>query len=468
MQTALNVRTFPAAQWWSVLAVIVCAAVTMLAFRSPVPTLSFVFGAAALFIGVRFPMGMLLLYAGSLILFQVPLAGEGEDGIAVPTATGTVFLLSTALYLVTTRSFVRLKSWVPTILLLLAVLFPFCALLNPDWVSAHPRGLLTYEILLVTTFAVAQILHDSKWAWTLGRVLIVAAVLVSMLAVYETWTGHYNPFGLFPTEPGRAYGLADPNYTAALVVTLLPFLIANFLIRRHVVFGILAALQVALACAAIAMTSSRGGVIGAMTTAVAIIAWVCPKRGTLIGGEEKRSRNAAYPRGRACVVALMLLGLSAAILLAPNILWERLATLEQWSDPTEVHGSRIPLWTIYAEEWLQSPWWGHGPGYLDTRETTPYAHNTLLQVLLEVGAFGFAGFVLLNCVGFLEALRARRRFARNGEASLSLLSGAVAASLVGFHSTAFFLNSATHKELWLLLGFASALHHMSHSKGIAS
>jgi len=460
----LNTRAIPAAQLRSALAVIVCAAATMLAFRSPVLTLSLVLGIAALLVGVRFPTVTLLLYAGSLILFQVPLAGEGEEGIAVPTATGAVFLVCSTLYLVTTRSFVRLKSMMPPILLLLAVVILFCALFNAEWVSTHPRGLLTYEIILVTSFLVAQILRDSRWAWRLARVLMAAAVVVSILAVYESWTGHYNPFGLFPTEPGRAYGLADPNYTAALVVTLLPFLVANFLIQGRVVFRILATLQVALACVAIGMTSSRGGIVGGMATVAAIVAWVCPKRVTQTGREQRPSDNGARLRGRPWVVALLLLALLAATLLAPGLLWERLATLQSWSDPAEVHASRIPVWTAHAKEWLQSPWWGRGPGYIDTREMTPYAHNTLLQILLEVGVFGFAGFLVLNGVGFLEALRARHQFARNGEASLSLLSGAAAASLVGFHSTAFFLNSATHKELWLLLGLVSALCHLSHSR----
>jgi O-antigen ligase len=89
-----------------------------------------------------------------------------------------------------------------------------------------------------------------------------------------------------------------------------------------------------------------------------------------------------------------------------------------------------------------------------------YPHNTPLQNLVEVGVLGFAGFLLLNAFALWESLTASRRFALQGTTDMSALSAAVAASLVGFHSTGFFLTSAKHKELWFLIGFAAALSYV--------
>ena len=117
------------------------------------------------------------------------------------------------------------------------------------------------------------------------------------------------------------------------------------------------------------------------------------------------------------------------------------------------------IWADYLGQLQESPWWGHGPGYVEEKEEL--YHNTPLQILFECGVVGFISFAVVNGAAFVETTRARKRFAQQGNHDLTILSGATAASLIGFHSTAFFLTSATHKELWFLIGFAAALHHLS-------
>jgi O-antigen ligase len=153
-------------------------------------------------------------------------------------------------------------------------------------------------------------------------------------------------------------------------------------------------------------------------------------------------------------------GLGVATWLAPTVLWDRLSSTDNWTDPRKE--ARLRIWDDYFGQLRASPWWGHGPGYVDEKEEI--YHNSLLQVLFECGVVGFIAFAVVNGAAFVETARARKRFAQQGHHDLAILSGATAASLIGFHSTAFFLTSATHKELWFLIGFAAALHHLSRGR----
>jgi O-antigen ligase len=438
-------------------------AASLLAFRFPFPALICVLAVIGLAVAVRSPSYVLFLYAGtSILFFQASLA----SGVAIsaPFAAGALFVVATVLHVLVTRSPGRLHSFLPGALLVLAIALTFNALAKIEWTRSHPRGLITLWALCAATFCVPQVLRDPKSAWRLGTVLVLGATAISLVGVYESATGQYNLFGFFSGSPeGRAYGLADPNYTAAMLVTLFPFLVAHFVCAGSALARALAVWGIALSLVALAATASRGGMVGLVVTILAILLLVSPKRGTESSDHQFPRIRAWIPR-RMVLIPVLAVCFGVAVSFAPGLLWERLSTLQDWSHPEEVQGSRVGLWFDYVERWRESPWWGHGPGYLDPAligQSTQFPHNTPLEVLVEVGLIGFVPFLLLNGVAFAEALKARKRFGQRGEYRLSTLSGAVAASLIGFHSTAFFLTSFAHKELWLLLGFAAALHSLS-------
>ena len=180
----------------------------------------------------------------------------------------------------------------------------------------------------------------------------------------------------------------------------------------------------------------------------------------------ERDDKTAGIRRRAPIIAFLLFCGVLAVATAPQVFWDRVSTLEDWSHPGDMKESRVGLWTDYVQVWLKSPVWGHGPGWLDPTligNSTQFPHNTILQLAIEVGLVGLIPYFIVNLVAFVGALRARRLFAGQGNERLSVLSGAVALSLIGFHTTAFFLSSAGHKELWVLIGMAAALHHLATS-----
>lgn len=313
--------------------------------------------------------------------------------------------------------------------------------------------------LFATTLAAAYELREPIRARRVSWIFCAGSAVVSLEAIYEGWTGHYNVVGLFPSFDARAYGLADPNFTAAFLVTMLPFAVAGFVGAQRTQTKVMMVGLIGLTLIGLTLTASRGGILGCIVTLGACFLFLPLKR-TTTGSDRPLITLLGGTWGRAGLLAVVLTGAGFAAYLAPQNMWDRLSTVEdEFSKPKR--DDRMEIWRDYLERWRESPWVGKGAGYLEERWMEP--HNTPLQNLVEVGIPGLAGFLLLNALAFWESLAASRRFAMQGTTGLSTLSGAVAASLVGFHFTGFFLTSATHKELWFLIGFAAALCHVSRS-----
>lgn len=424
------------------------SAISVIGFIHPELALVTIVGSACLVLGIQFPEIALLLYAGTLLFFQVPLASEIK--VAIPAATGALLLVVSFLRWMYMGATWKVRSILPRLLLYLGATLIISAAVNPTWFLSRPGGLFTFIGLGATSIAVCYLVRDRTLAYRVVGALVLGVPLIAGLTIYEEWSGNYNVLGLFSSGEDRAYGLADPNYTAALLVTILPFIIACYSRATSLVFRMSMIALVVCCYVGIVLTASRGGVIGAVVTTI-IAAWWVPSAA---------GRHRSW--GRLTAFALLGISIMVAVTFAPQTLWDRLQTHDQWTNPrTE---GRLRIWDSYLDLALQSPWWGHGPGYLDPdylegRENIP--HNTPLQMFTEVGFFGATAFLLVNAAAIWESLKARKRFLNFGDSDGASLSGAIGASLIGFNFTAFFLTSATHKELWLILGLAASMHSIS-------
>jgi O-antigen ligase len=430
---------------------------TFLTFAFSLPLLVGASVALGVILAIMFPEWALYLYAASLFLFQVP-ALEGTT-ISIPTITGALFLAVACFHRLRNPEKATTGWRILVLIGIISVMYLAAALLNLDWTFAHPRGTCTYMALFAVTLAAAYELRNPARAWRVSWIFCAGSGLVAIEAIYENWTGHYNLVGLFPGQEARAYGLADPNYTAAFLVTLLPFMVAHFVRTQHTYVKTLMAALTTLSLVGLAMTASRGGAAGCILVIVAVMLFVPFKKKRASGGDGSLDGLLRFAWGRAGLLALLLCTTGIAAYLAPQNLWDRLSTMDELSDTRKE--DRLRIWQDYLDRWRESPWVGKGAGFLEERDMEP--HNTPLQNLVEVGVLGSVGFLLLNAFAVWEALTASRRFALQGTTDMAALSGAVAAALVGFHSTGFFLTSAKHKELWFLIGFAAALSHVSRS-----
>lgn len=422
----------------------------------PLYALLAVSGLLGLAIGINQPQWVLFVFGATLMLGEMPIG----PSTSISSATALIFLIVAAGSFLLARAPIYTRSAVPTLLILWLICLAVSAAMKPEWTSEHGRSALTLVMLAVTAMAVILVLRRGEWIWQLATVLALSSALVSLITIYEAVTGQFNPVGIFEgASDDRAYGLSDPNYTAALLVTFIPFLVMYTLAGKSRFWRATALCLTGLTLAAIASTASRGGVVGVLVVVVAMSFLAAAPN------SDSTRRTTSIKRRISIVVPLLVCGIIAAGI-APQVFWDRAGTLQDWSHPRDVKDSRVDLWEDYIPVWLKSPIWGNGPGMLDPAvigNTTQFPHNTILQLAIEIGLVGLLPYLAVNGWAFWEALRARKLFAQQGNERLSVVSGAVALSLIGFHSTAFFLTSATHKELWVLIGMSGALHHIATS-----
>jgi O-antigen ligase len=437
-------------------------ACTLVAFTFPAPVLIIFVGVIVLFVGVRSPEWALALYALSMVFEYIPLTSQFK--IAVPTALGAFFLATAFIHMAVTRNSARLRSRIPCLVICFLFLVLVSAIENPGWAFSHLRGIVTFVALGATTYASGRLLIRPKRPWYVVWGLAIGATLVSVLTIHESATGHFNEFKLFTGSSERAYGLSDPNYAAATLVTLLPFLVALFVAFRSLLVKLLMASALGLLIVAVTMTASRGGLLGVLAVTAATLLWVPVPRGRISVAENFKGTAFILPNWpRVGPAALLICTLGLGVILAPNLFWERTnATLDRSS--VFQKEARVKIWKEYLDKWQEAPLWGHGPGYIDfavANQSIETPHNTEIELMIEVGLVGAFAFLLLNGIVWWEALKARKLLAKQGQTRLSILSGAVAASLVGYHVTAFFLTRATTKELWISFGLVAALHHIA-------
>lgn len=199
-------------------------------------------------------------------------------------------------------------------------------------------------------------------------------------------------------------------------------------------------------------TQSRGGLIAAGVGAMAALAMMRGRRGTVLA---------------MLVIVLGAGGVAAAA--SP-------AALDRFTQEDIAEGSgRADLWRVAERMALDHPLHGvglnnfvtHAPSYSREvgrlqsadliAETPVVVHNAFLQVLTETGAIGLLLFLaaVVGCLGAL--VRARARFDAGGEGSLATLSGAVFAATIGMLTASVFLSNGLDKRLWLLLALGPVL-----------
>jgi O-antigen ligase len=271
--------------------------------------------------------------------------------------------------------------------------------------------------------------------------ILVLVVCVSLDALYLL----VGPAPRIAGRPGISASL-DPNLSAGLFVTTLPFAMAigTGRDRRWLVVGLALGL---LLVAAVVKTGSRGGVIGLVAVAAILI-------------------FRAAPRRRWFYIVAVAAGAAAFTLTANDALTQRFGNILERSDynVTERDG-RIQVWTRGMGYMMRRPLIGIGLNGFETAEGVlsgmvnqgfgvrrMAAHNSFVQIGAELGVFGLVAFV----VALWSAARGCQRIRRRALASSDLvhrpwlvdheasLATTAQASLVGLAVTGFFLSFAYH------------------------
>lgn len=208
---------------------------------------------------------------------------------------------------------------------------------------------------------------------------VVLASLAPSLGAIDRWHA-----GVDLVDGYRARWLgvyADPNHLAMSLVAILPVAIALTSARRSIPVRLMGGAAAVLAVSAIALTHSRGGVLG---LALALALWA------VTGGNRTRSLAA---------VAAVAVGLA---LFAPRSFWTRTESIAAYEADASALG-RTWAWEVAAAIGRDRPLTGVGAGGFRhawseyappaARGVSLVAHNVFLAQLGDLGLVGFALFL---------------------------------------------------------------------------
>jgi Lipid A core - O-antigen ligase and related enzymes len=216
--------------------------------------------------------------------------------------------------------------------------------------------------------------------------------------------------------PGRVESYFDnPNTFAEVLILLLPLVLALILCAKRKISKLAACGVFVLGVAALGMTYSRASWVGiAVAMAVFVFLW--------------------KPKLIPLFIALCVL----CVPLLPSTIWNRILTITNTSDTSTA--SRIPLYQAALAVIRRSPISGAGLGtaalqqYISdnnlyhARAPFVHSHDIYLEVWVEAGVLGIAGFVASMLWNIKNAARMVRHC---GNSAARTITCACAASMCG-------------------------------------
>lgn len=304
----------------------------------------------------------------------------------------------------------------------LLVMLGFCTAPIGIWMSGSLRFyLFTYSISVIVFLVTVVVLRDRRAMATTMRLVLLA---IGALALYTI-----SDAAITMGRSGRVrLGVTlDPNDLAMLLVALTPM--ALWMAHRRGGRSIGWTAVAVLTALAIVPTQSRGAIIGMGAVAV-----------TLIVLGTSGWKRAVYVLGTVGVAVGIFLFASAT-------------GADRLTDFTDYSGgeSRSLIWKR-GLVWMSWRPWGYGIdnfpiffGWLNGPERA--AHNSFIQVGVELGLLGLLAFTMLFVHTGRELLRQRRHaLSLRGRAPLADQEAALATyvltMMVGTAATGFFLSKA--------------------------
>jgi O-antigen ligase len=333
---------------------------------------------------------------------------------------------------------------------------------------------------LIIYLLIVNVIRDLPTLKRVVLVLLLAGSLMGGLSIIQNATGTIDKdYGGFAQAGGlmgagmswgkqavqkRAAGpIGEKNRYAQVLVVLLP--LAYFMLwhkkRRALRLGAIAV--GGLIVGGIALSYSRGAILGIVMVVLLMMAMRYIK-----------------------IYQVILAGLAVTVIFAirsPDFA-KRMQTLEQvptlfMGKSTQVQSTDESLRRRWAENlaafqvFTDHPLAGVGPGHFARYYSTAYvnrlglaaqakgyfAHNMYLEVAAETGAFGLLAFLSLLWV-LLHGLWAGWRRLRWRYPDLAQLSAALLLSCATYLVTATFLQLSYQRYFWLLVAIASAAMHL--------
>ncbi len=436
----------------------VALAVGVGAVLAPTMALAGVLGLVFVFLSFR-DLGAGLAFFVALTFFD-SIPGVPATSLTGVKVAGGVLVLAW-LFVIANREKVPLVFRDSPFLAQLVVLFVFVAFISSLWATDRATS-INHALRLsqgVVLFAVVfSALRQPKhlrwliWAFVSGAVL-TALIGIGGASSAETITSYGGTTRL-------SGNIDDPNFLAAILVPAL--VLAGFLIAAewNPFARWILAISVAILVVALFLTQSRGGLVGLAAAAVAGV--------FLAGRLRARVLISILATGAVTIVYYTMI--------APPVVLARISAFSSGGGT-----GRLDLWHIALVMYRKHPLGGVGIGNFQILEPR-YAnagfnisridlvldnprvvHNTYLHVLVELGAIGFAAFVLLVLTTIFYGIRYTNLLSRIGDWRSELYSRGLVVAMIGTLAADFFLSAQYDKRFWLLLGAVAAIRSMTFS-----
>lgn len=375
----------------------------------------------------------------------------------IPAVTGTflgLFSMATPIKIAGTWTFVasfirhgfKRKSWDflkrPQIkfFILLLIWILISGLVKPC--SFTRENFTVFISFMVLGFIILFLVNNLKrfrgviWAGSISIFIISLQTLFDYSKLEQTLRMH-----------GTSYG---PNYFAVVLLPFLGIVFYNIFAEKVKILKIFSLLTTITISAALIVTFSRAGLIG-FTGMLAVAA---------VGAKRKLRA---------------FLGLIICIIILLNVMpvqvWERFgqtqATIERLEETSNIDSTkrRFLLSKAAWEMFLEYPLFGVGIGnyYWECNKyqsvSPGRAHSMYLEILAELGIFGFFFFVGI----LFHTFRALKRIAIKATGPVSSYAQGLYIGLVGFLISAIFLHAQQEKVLWFVIFMAAALEQIAFS-----
>lgn len=302
--------------------------------------------------------------------------------------------------------------------------------------------LLVFVMLIVALATSPRVVRNLIWSVLVG---------VSLLGIFTIGGTSFMSAREYTLARAYASATYDPNDVAMIMVCALPLAVGAMLAHRGLARAPAAAMTMICVLATM-MTVSRGGFVGLAFVGMLLLFRV----GTASLGT------------RVVALAAMVILLAAT---APPSYWDVMSTI--WSPSAAEAGyvargvySRMELWQRGIDMFLNNAFTGVGIGMYDNADGLIYgrqggwvtAHNSFLQVAVELGVGGLALFLALLIISVRNArLVQRLTLDDGGPQSLHWMALATELSLYAYMVVGFALSQAYAWMLYFLVGLAAAM-----------
>jgi O-antigen ligase len=383
------------------------------------------------------------------VTFFVLIPGLGASFVSVVKLAGAALLLSLGRKM-GRRTLLHDHPLLASLAIALGTWAFASALWAPDLARARGRA-FTLVLSLVLIFIVYGAIRKPQHVRWLVRGYVAGAVASALVGLVVPAPAEGDASRL-------SGGIGDPN---ELALVLVPGLVLAFFAipsARGAFEHSLLVVSAGVMAVSLLETGSRGGLVALAVSFAA---------GLIVGGKQRA-------RVFVALLGFTALGVAYFALAAPPEVSGRVLHF------TAGGGSgRTDLWAIARQVAHDHPVLGVGignfeevaPAYASRTTNLPaidlvidephVVHNSYLELLAELGVVGFALFVALVGAALGLGWRAVRAFARSGETDLELIARGLLIGLSGMLAASFFLSAEYEKQLWLLLGFATALMRVS-------